>query len=172
MICGILLALNLSGNSWLSCRFGTKPIKLWFKKRHDLENMQHSVYREMTTNFEQLVSLIHTIKLTVQPDFLYAFSDLIRSREGYEEARKDNLFDQVPYLTGINRFYYNFNHFSGMGIRQPDQDMEYAEKVLFQVEQDLNTKQLDRKRFLSFLDKSLSDRIKRNVSCIEPFPDA
>jgi hypothetical protein len=147
----------------------TEPLKLWFKKREDLKNMQYSLYREMAGNFQHLVGVLHTIRLNTNSAVSYMLHDIKQSEERFIEARKDNRFDQLKHVNGIKRMYSSFRRLIGKASRP--EDMEIADEIIVQIEQDLNTGQLDSKRFFQFLDKRLVKRIKSGLSCTQPFPE-
>src|SRR5262249_13193947 len=128
----------------------TEPVKLYFKKRHDVSNLEHSVYREMTNNFQNLIALLQTTNANTGFDINQTQFHYAGSRHRYDEAVKDLRFDQLKHVNTIIRIYRDFEVLRQNDWR--DGGEEIADALVKNICHLIMTDQLNRTLVFNFLD--------------------
>ena len=146
----------------------TEPVKLYWQRRSELAQMKFSIYRELAGNFQNLVGFVHTIRLNNNPAVHFYLHDARISSDRYGEAKKDLIFDRLSEATTIVTAYAAFGKLRGLGSGPTD--MEVADSIIVGIEQAVATQRLNRRLFFRFLDERLVRRMKKAVTCANPFP--
>lgn len=144
---------------------GVQFLMHWFGRTTRRRDLLVSIYRELAGNFQSLVAIMHTIKIN-GPGAADTFLHHVHvSRKKFEAARSETAYDLMKNTSGIERAYTSLGRLKGMG-NSPEQ-LESAEHILFQFEQDLFTGNLNLKLFTRFLDERLASRLKQRKSTEE-----
>jgi hypothetical protein len=127
--------------------------------------MLTSIYKELAGNFQNLIACLHTMKLNKSQTVQINLHDVPVNRAKLDTARAELAYDQIKNSAAIERAYAGFNRLHGLA--NAPEHIEVAEGIAFQIEQDLFTGDLDLKRFASFSDKRLANRLRKKETTAE-----